>query len=115
MSQHKGYNGRNRHLTGLAKGFLIGGLVGAGVALLKAPQSGTETLEQLQQKASEVQDKAQQMMAETRSRVDETAAQVSQRASELQERGKAALDESEKHLFKAVEETEKAANTIAEI
>jgi gas vesicle protein len=115
MSQHNGHSGRNGHLAGFAKGFLIGGLLGAAVGLLKAPQSGSKTRELVQEKASDLQDKAQQRMAEARSRVDEAAGQVSQEASELHARGGDALDESEKHLSRAVEETQKAAKAIQEI
>jgi len=38
---------------GFFAGFLVGGLLGAGIALLYAPQSGDKTRKQLKQKADE--------------------------------------------------------------
>ena len=41
-------------------GFLIGGLVGAGVALLLAPQSGEETREMLRERGIELKNRAEE-------------------------------------------------------
>lgn len=44
--------------TGLFSGLLIGAVVGAAVALLYAPQPGTETRRMVKEKALEVKEKA---------------------------------------------------------
>ncbi len=46
-------------LLGFVQGFLLGGLIGAGVALLYAPQSGKETREDLRRKSREFKDEAE--------------------------------------------------------
>ena len=52
MSEEKGF------ITGtVVISFLVGGLVGAGVALLMAPQSGTETRENIKDLADDAKDK----------------------------------------------------------
>ena len=66
-------------------GFVVGGLTGAVVALLFAPQSGEETRALIKDKSIELRDKAQ-MTAE------EAYARAEQLASEVRERGKGALD-----------------------
>ena len=54
--EHKD-NGANAG-SAVVAGLVIGGLAGAGAALLLAPQSGKETREQIQQKTVELRDQA---------------------------------------------------------
>ena len=48
---------------------LIGGMVGAGVALLLAPRSGKETRQQIQAKAQKARDTAAERLSRARSRI----------------------------------------------
>ncbi len=88
-------------------GFVVGGLTGAVVALLFAPQSGEETRALIKDKSIELRDKAQmsaeeayhraeQMASDARVRADELAKEAKERATELanevRERGKTALE-----------------------
>lgn len=99
-------------------GFVVGGLTGAVVALLFAPQSGEETRALIKDKSIELRDKAQvtaeealaraesiaadarlraeELTKEARERATELASEVRDRAtefaSEVRERGKSALD-----------------------
>jgi gas vesicle protein len=93
-------------------GFLVGGLVGAAAALLLAPQSGEETRGQIRQKGIELQTRAEDAMDEARAKVDAVAADVKRRAEELQLQSKVILEEGQKQLTSAVEETKKAASTV---
>lgn len=45
--------------------FAVGALIGAGIALLYAPQSGKETRKQLARKARQLKDKAQETIENT--------------------------------------------------
>ena len=92
-------------------GFLVGGLIGAATALLLAPQSGEETRAQIRQKSFELRDKAEDAMDEARAKVEAVAADVKRRAEELQIQSRVVLQEGQKHLAEAVEETRKAASS----
>ena len=88
-------------------GFVVGGLTGAVVALLFAPQSGEETRALIKDRSIELRDKvqvsaeealanAEQAAAEARARAEEFAQLARKRAEELasdvRERGKSAVD-----------------------
>jgi len=88
-------------------GFIVGGLTGAVVALLFAPQSGEETRALIKDKSIELRDKAQVSAEEAYARAEELANDARQRAEELakeararatelanevRERGKSAVD-----------------------
>jgi gas vesicle protein len=64
-------------------GFVVGGLVGAAVALILAPQSGEETRAQIRQKGIELRDRAEESVDEARRKADETATEARRRAEEL--------------------------------
>ena len=78
--------------TGYLGWFLLGTVVGAGVALLLAPQAGKETREALSEKGSELAKRAQDVTGDF---------QV--RASELLEKGREAIKEQSQRLASAFE------------
>ena len=88
-------------------GFIVGGLSGAVVALLFAPQSGEETRALIKDKSIELRDRAQTSAEEAlaraeaaaqeaRARADELARQLRDRGQEVyadvRERGKSAVE-----------------------
>lgn len=90
-------------------GFIIGGLVGAAVALIMAPQSGEETRAQIRQRSIEIRDQASTYGEDTRRRAEEAAAGARNRAEklaaearakseELAERGKGMVTERRKQI-----------------
>lgn len=64
-------------------GFVVGGLTGAVVALLFAPQSGDETRALIKDKSIELRDKAQVTAEEALARAEALAADARTRAEEL--------------------------------
>lgn len=64
-------------------GFVVGGLTGAVVSLLFAPQSGEETRALIKDKSIELRDKAQVTGEEALARAEALAADARQRAEEL--------------------------------
>lgn len=101
-------------------GFIVGGLSGAVVALLFAPQSGEETRAFIKDKSIELRDKAQitaeeaiaraeAAAADARARADELAKQLRDRGQEVvedvRERGKSAIDAVRKTTSKKSDET----------
>jgi gas vesicle protein len=64
-------------------GFIVGGLTGAVVSLLFAPQSGEETRALIKDKSIELRDKAQQSAEEALARAEQVASDARARADEL--------------------------------
>ena len=101
-------------------GFIVGGLSGAIVALLFAPQSGEETRAFIKDKSIELRDKAQitaeeaiaraeAAAADARARADELAKQLRDRGQEVvedvRERGKSAMEAVRKTTVKKSDES----------
>jgi gas vesicle protein len=93
--------------------YVIGVLIGAGVALLMAPQSGQDTRNLLLNKGTEVKDRAVGTVGDTRERasraLDEVTHQAKESLSSLRNRGEEMIDE-QKSL---VEEGKKSAKQAA--
>ncbi len=84
-------------------GLLVGGLVGSGIVLLKAPRSGEDTRKLIRDKADELQSKTEQTFNDTQSRVENITEQLSDKAAEIKASG-----------MKAAKEVEKQAHNVAE-
>lgn len=74
-------------------GFIVGGLTGAVVSLLFAPQSGEETRALIKDKSIELRDKAQHTAEEALARAEELAADARTRADELTKAARARAEE----------------------
>jgi gas vesicle protein len=86
-------NEEGRYRAGsLILGFFIGGLVGAGVALLLAPQPGKETRQKIKELADEAKEKAAKYADEVKSKVTSTV-----------EKGKELVEEKKSLITTAVE------------
>jgi gas vesicle protein len=90
-------------------GFLLGTVVGAAVALLFAPQSGEETLEQIRERGIELKGRADEVSEAGRKRAEELTADARKRAEEAQERGRVVLEEQRSRLQQALDEGKGAA------
>jgi gas vesicle protein len=105
-------------------GFIVGGLSGAVVALLFAPQSGEETRALIKDKSIELRDKAQvtaeeaiaraeAVAADARARADDLARQLRERGHEVadtvRERGQTAMDAVRRTARKSDETSETTA------
>ena len=72
-------------------GFVIGGLIGAGVALLMAPQSGEETRAIIQEKSIELKDMAAATAEDAIARAEEAAAEARAYADDLKVKAEEAI------------------------
>ena len=77
-------------------GFVVGGLTGAVVALLFAPQTGEETRALIKDKSIELRDKAQVTAEEAYSRAEEAAHEARVRAEQLAVDARARAEELSK-------------------
>lgn len=90
-------------------GFIVGGLVGAAVALLFAPQSGEETRTLIRDKGIELKEQVEQSAADARAAAQKVAKDAKAKAEELQARGQQILGEQKERLERAVDAGKKAA------
>ncbi len=88
-------------------GLLIGGLIGAGVALLMAPRSGEETRAEIRNKAMEYRDRTKDAVNETvsqaKSKADDLRQGVMEKAEDLKSRGKQTASQQLDHIAHAAE------------
>jgi gas vesicle protein len=88
-------------------GFVVGGLTGAVVALMMAPQSGEETRALIKDKSIELRDKAAASAEDVIARAEAAAAEARTRAEELarevKARGQTALESVKKPAKKSGE------------
>ena len=77
-------------------GFVIGGLIGAGVALLMAPQSGEETRALIADKSIELRDRAVETAGEVQSQAGDFASQTAETYNQQVQRIQAAVDAGKK-------------------
>jgi gas vesicle protein len=79
-------------------GFIVGGLTGAVVSLLFAPQSGEETRALIRDKGIELRDRAADTAEDALARAEAAAAEARTRAEELAKVARARADELAKEM-----------------
>ena len=105
---------RNSDFGSFLSGFVFGGLIGAVVALLMAPQSGEETRTIIKEKSVEIKDKtvssledayakAEAAAADARAKADELSGIAKERANQIKQRGQVVLEEQKTRLGNVVE------------
>lgn len=72
--------------------FLLGGVVGAGLALLVAPQSGEETRRKMKDLADEIKDKTTEYINQTKDKVSSVADEGKEYYDEKKSLIKAAIE-----------------------
>ncbi len=87
----------------IAGAFLLGGLIGAGIALLYAPKAGRETRRDISKAARRVKRDALELVEDTIQSVDEFAGTVKDMASDIIDRGVELSDGAKKEVVKSLE------------
>ena len=101
---------KNGDFGAFLAGLMIGGLVGASVALLFAPQSGDETRTLIKDKSIELYDQVEQSVRETYDKAEKFAEDTIARTDEIARRGQVILEEQKEEVEKAIN---KAKSTTA--
>lgn len=100
----------------LLTGLLMGGLAGAGVMLLLAPQSGKRTRASIQRKSVELRDQASDSlddaMAQVRVKARQITYDISDKAEELQQLGQEMIDDQKERLSSLRDNGKKALHNM---
>lgn len=100
---------RNNTITVGALMLVAGGILGAGIALLYAPQSGEKTRKEIGRYAKKARRKGEEALEAVEDftdQVTEMAEAVGDRASEILDKGKDMAYGAKKGLLKAIEDGE---------
>ncbi len=89
-------------------GLVIGGLVGAAIGLLLAPQSGEETRVQIRDAGIELKKRASETIAEAREKAEAITADARRRAEEITAEARKRADEIVSEARKRAEEIQAA-------
>ncbi len=84
-------------------GMLVGAAIGAGFALLQAPQSGHQTRQQIKHTADEVRGQAETVMTTARTHAKEAAEDVSRHASEIRSEAQSAVEDAKRNISESAE------------
>ncbi len=105
----------NRNNFGsFATGLLIGGMVGAAVSLLNAPQSGEETREQIKAKGIELRNRADEEIERIRTQAEETLTDIRTKADETQTRITEQIEDMQSRVSGALKEGKEGVLAIQE-
>jgi len=97
----------NNEARKIAGAFLIGGLIGAGFAVLYAPKSGRETRKDISKAAQRIRHDAVELVDDTVQTVHEFVTEVKERATEIIERGIELSETAKKDVIKSFEHGQK--------
>lgn len=87
--------------------FLIGGLVGAAVALLYAPKTGDETRQTLRESGRMMKDRAMSSLDEAQARMETFTEESKRRLGRLRDVGEQTLNEQKQSLSSGVKQAKK--------
>ncbi len=87
--------------------FLIGGILGIGLALLFAPQSGKKTRKNISKFASKVKDDAREVAENAAESVEDLAVKVAEKISDVVSTGEGLSEDAKKKTLKAIEDAQK--------
>lgn len=88
--------------------FITGGLIGAGVALLYAPQSGERTREEIKEKAERTIIKAQRIEEEIKDSIAQLIEDIRSKVNIVIEEGRDLAEDKKQELLEAIEAGKKA-------
>jgi len=103
MNSDRGYSSGS-----IVVAFLLGGAVGAGIALLTAPQSGRETREKIREAAEDAKDKIRSASEDAKHKIRALSDDAKEKLHETYEHGKGVIDEKRNIVTTAIDAGKKA-------
>jgi len=94
-------------LKKIAGAFLLGGMIGAFVALLYAPKSGRETRKDISRAARRVKRETVDLVEDAIDSINEFSGDVKDRVSDIIDRGKELSDGAKKEIIKNLDHGQK--------
>lgn len=91
----------------IAGAFLLGGVIGAAIALLYAPQSGRETRKDIAKTARKVKKETVHMVEDTIDSINDFAGDVKDKVSDIVDRGKDLSSDAKKEILRNIEHGQK--------
>lgn len=91
-----------------AIGVVVGGLIGAGVALLFAPQSGRETRKDIKRAARRVKNSTVDLIEDTIDDVNDFIGDLRKKAADIADQGADISDKAKKELIATLEHVQNA-------
>lgn len=88
--------------------FLIGGILGAGLAFLFAPKSGKETREDISKFARKVKDDTKEKAEDVVESIEELVDKINDKVSDAVSKGKELGEDTKKNILKTIENGLKA-------
>ena len=95
---------REKNTSSFAKGFLLGGLIGAGLALLYAPRTGREMREEIKRRSSELKFKADVKLGEAKEIASKILEDGIRKAEELKLEADRRIQEAQQKATQILEE-----------
>ena len=97
----------NEDNTKIAGAFLIGGFIGAAVALLYAPKSGRETRKDIARTAKKVKKETVHLVEDAIDSINDFAGDVKDKVSDIIDQGKDLSESAKKEILKNLEDGQK--------
>jgi gas vesicle protein len=95
---------QNRRIAAGALLLLAGGIIGAGTALLLAPQSGRKTRRDISRCAQKVKARADEKMEDIAVSISDLVETVGEKTDDLMEKGKDLAGDARKELIRLIED-----------
>ena len=94
--------------TKIGGAILIGGLIGAAIALLYAPQSGRKTRKDIIRAASRAKNSTTDLIEDTIDHVNDFINDLKEKASNIADQGTGLTDKAKKEIMATLEQGQKA-------
>jgi gas vesicle protein len=92
----------------IAGAFLLGGIIGAAIALLYAPKSGRETRRDIARTAKRVKKETADLIEDTVEGIQDFAGDIKERVTHIIDRGVELSEDAKKEILKSLEHGQKA-------